>query len=373
MNSRSLRFHWRLPHGGELDSTPLSAQRHSTAIGLPDLERQTHFCRQAEKYGIDSLLTDFGSAKPDSLLLATALGLATERIKFIVAYRSGLLSPATFVQQINTLSALINGRLSLNIVAGFSPQEQHGYGDFLSHDERYKRTDEFLAVCMSFWKSKAPVTFSGKYYKLEHGQLGTPFISNGRTAPEIFIAGSSAAARRLAQRRATCWLRFADTPEKIRAESFIGSEEELDLAIRLSVITRPTRAEALRAATALVANYKNNAGEKHFIRNTDSWSIQTTYDLADNEWLNDYLWTGAVRYIGPTALALVGTPEEVASALMEYRKVGVTQFILSGWPKLDEMIRFGRDVLPLIRKKEADYRQNSSAINSRQESVTNVA
>jgi len=368
MNSKSLRFHWRLPHRGELDSTPLSAQRHSTVIGLPDLERQTHFCRQAEKHGIDSLLTDFGSAKPDSLLLATALGLATERIKFIVAYRSGLLSPATFVQQVNTLSALINGRLSLNIVVGFSPQEQHGYGDFLSHDERYKRTEEFLAVCMSFWESKAPVTFSGKYYKLENGQLGTPFISNGQIAPEIFIAGSSAAARQLAWQRATCWLRFADTPEKIRAESFTESEQVMDIGIRLSVIIRPTRAEALRAANALVANYKDKVGEKHFVRKTDSWSIQTTYALAENEWLNDYLWTGAVRYIGPTALALVGTPEEVASALMEYRKVGVTQFILSGWPKLDEMICFGRNVLPLIRKKEADYRQISSAIDSRQES-----
>ena len=59
-----------------------------------------------------------------------------------------------------------------------------------------------------------------------------------------------------------------------------------------------------------------------------------------------------MRYIGPTALARLGTPEEVASAVMEYRKAGVTQFILSGWPKLDEMIRFGRDVLPLIRHKE---------------------
>ena len=352
MNLRHLRFHWRLPHGGEINSTPLSVQAHSDVIGLPDLERQIHFCRKAEQYGIDSLLTDFGFTKPDPLLLATALGMATERIKFIVAYRSGLLSPATFVQQINTLSALINGRLSINVVAGYSPVEQHAYGDFLSHDERYKRTDEFLSICMSFWKRNGPVTFDGNYYKLENGQVSTPFISTERTEPEIFIAGSSAAARQMAQHRATCWLRFADTTERLRSESLAMSEAGIETGLRLSVITRATRAEALRAAAKVVATHKANGEEKHFVRNTDSSSIQATYDLAKDEWLNEYLWTGAVRYIGPTALALVGTPEEVASAVMEYRQVGVTQFLLSGWPKLDEMFRFGRDVLPLISSKE---------------------
>ena len=57
-------------------------------------------------------------------------------------------------------------------------------------------------------------------------------------------------------------------------------------------------------------------------------------------------------YIGPTAIALVGTPAEIANAFMEYRDAGVSQFILSGWPKLEEMIRFGRDVLPLVRERE---------------------
>ncbi|HEY7547022.1 MAG TPA: alkanesulfonate monooxygenase, partial [Blastocatellia bacterium] len=66
------------------------------------------------------------------------------------------------------------------------------------------------------------------------------------------------------------------------------------------------------------------------------------------------LWTGAVRYYGSPAIALVGTPEEIASAIIEYKKTGITQFIFSGWPKLDEMIYFGKEVLPLIRRKEEE-------------------
>jgi len=344
----SLKFHWRLPFGGE---RPGAAPPAPAQIGLPDLEAQIAFCRQAEEWGIDSLLTDFGYGKPDSILLAAALGLATSRIKFIIAYRSGLIAPASFVQQLNTLSALINGRFSLNIVAGFSPEEQRSYGDFLGHDERYERTNEFLAVCRAFWEAEGPVNFEGRHYRIENGKLSTPFVSPDRKFPEIFAAGSSPPARKLAIERGTCWMRLADAPERLRAET-LPMSGQVEVGLRLSVITRPTREEAVSAAYALVEGGGNGRKQAQFAGGSDSVSINATYDLAEVEWLTPTLWTGAVRPYGATAIALVGTPEEVASALIEYQNIGVSQFILSGWPKLDEMVRFGRDVLPLVREME---------------------
>jgi alkanesulfonate monooxygenase len=324
--------------------------------GLPDLEAQVAFCRAAEESGIDSLLTDFGASKPDSILLAAALGLATERIKFIVAYRSGLLAPATFVQQLNTLSALINGRFSLNIVAGHSPEEQRSYGDFLSHDERYARTEEFLAICRAFWEQGEGVNFEGNYYRVENGRLTTPFVSSERTRPEIFIGGSSPAAQQLAIRQGTCWMRLADAPDAMRHSVGEVTSRGIEVGVRLSVVTRLQREEAVRAAYALLGgegvSVKSNERESAFVSKSDSQSINAAFRLAENEWLTPCLWTGAVRTFGAPAMALVGTPAEVAAAIMEYRDVGVTQFILSGWPKLEEMIRFGRDVLPRVREME---------------------
>ena len=122
-DNKPLRFHWRLPYAGEISAVAMADQSSAPAIGLPDPDRQILFCRRAEECGIDSLLVDFGFAKPDPMLLAAILGQATEKIKFILAYRSGLFSPTMFVQQINTLSALIRGRILLNIVAGYSPEE----------------------------------------------------------------------------------------------------------------------------------------------------------------------------------------------------------------------------------------------------------
>jgi alkanesulfonate monooxygenase len=349
----ALRFHWRLPFGGETSGWTRAAQEDLPAIGLPDLAAQIHFCRQAETSGIDSLLTDFGFAKPDPILLSAALGMATEKINFIVAYRSGLLSPTTFVQQLNTLSALIAGRFSLNIVAGYSPQEQRSYGDFLSHDERYQRTDEFLSVCHAFWKGNGAVNFTGRYYQIENGKLSTPFVSVDRKSPEIFIAGSSPPAQKLALRQGSCWMRLADISERIRPEALRISAHGIDVGLRLSVICRSTKQAARDAARALLADLDTKEKEKEFVTSTDSSSIKATYALAKEEWPTPTFWTGAVPYIGPTAIALVGTPAEIADAFMEYRDAGVTQFILSGWPKLAEMVRFGREVLPLVREKEA--------------------
>lgn len=351
-----MKFHWRLLQGGETANMTRAAGWNRRETGLPDLERQAEFCRRAEECGITGLLTDIGAAKPDPIVLAAALGLATEKIELIVAYRSGLIPPTTFVQQLNTLSALIQGRFSLNIVAGHSPLEQRYYGDFLSHDERYPRTEEFLAICHAFWRSEDPVNFQGKYYQIENGRLNTAFVSKSRTSPEIFIGGGSEAARALAISQGSCWMRLADTPANLEPDAKTVLAAGKEVGVRVCVICRPTREAAVRAAYELVAGLdpalRDAEQEREFMRKSDSVSIRQVYEVAEGEWPASWLWRGAVRTHGGAAIAVVGNPEEVAAAFLEYRGAGVTQFILSGWPKLEEMLIFGRDVLPLIRQKE---------------------
>jgi alkanesulfonate monooxygenase len=357
----SLKFHWRLLQGGE-SSGPGVTRSKQLALresSLPDLDAQAEFCRRAEQAGIKSVLVDINFGKPDPITLAAALGLATESLHYMVAIRSGLLSPTLFVQQVNTVSALTNGRICLNVVAGHSPEEQRFYGDTLPHDERYARTAEFLEVCHAFWgREGGEVNFSGKYFRIAGGRLNTPFVSDESTYPEVFVSGNSSAARDLAIKHGSCWMRLGDAPAYIQPNLAPVLAAGKEVGLRLSVIARPTRAEALRAASLLVENLapelKEKQREKEFTQKSDSVSIKATYKLAETEWLTPYLWTGAVRSHGAPALAIVGTPDEVASAFIEYRQVGVSQFILSGWPKLDEMVYFGDEVLPLIRQKEAE-------------------
>ena len=359
----SLRFHWRLPQTGEDDTGSRAAAASRPQTGIPDLESLTHFCRAAEASGIDSLLVDFGWGKPDPITLSTALGLRTSTIRFIIAWRSGLISPTMFVQQLNTLSTMIDGRFSLNVVCGHSPGEQRGYGDFLLHDERYARTDEFLAVCNAFWYGEQPVDFTGKYYTVEQGKVNTPFLSPTETAPERYIAGNSVQARELAMRQGSCWMMMAEPIAKIR--DFIPPllAQGRTIGIRAGVIARATTEEAHRAAYDLIAEAgADQQKETSFIRNSDSPTMQARFDAAMNgsDWVTPVLWNGALKSHGPAATALVGSYDDIAAALIEYGEAGVTQFILSGWPKLEEMQRFGREIIPLVRAAEEQRRDGTT-------------
>ena len=353
-----MKIHWRLPQGGSDANRSRARMDDGLAGALPDLERQVEFARAAEDLGIDSLLVDYGYNKPDSIILSTAIGLQTKRIKLIIASRSGLMSPTTFVQQLNTLSALINGRFSLNIVAGHSPAEQRYYGDFLPHDERYERTEEYLDVCRQFWNRSEPdslVNFHGKYYNIRNGEIKTPFISPQRSSPEIFVAGSSAPALALATNFGDIWISLAQPPDQLKQNALEMVATGIEVGLRLSVICRSTREEAVAAAERMQDSGDGNKAERSFVQASDSVGITRALVEAsgtDSHWLTPCLWNGAVRSMGAPAIALVGSPEDIANAIMEYSEIGVSQLILSGWPQYEAMRCFGQKVLPLLRGRE---------------------
>jgi alkanesulfonate monooxygenase len=356
----NLRFHWMLPKGGEVSvgapQTPLEAARYRIEYNYtypaprPDMRGWTHFARSAEEAGIDSVLISFSRYEPDPFIVSSALGQATEKLKFIVAYRSGLMQPVTFVQQVNTLSALVGGRVAVNVVAGSSKLEQRGYGDFLAHDERYARADEFLAVCNSFWQGNGEVDFEGKYYRVEKGKLHTTFVAPDRAAPEIYVSGHSEQSERLACSQGSCWLRVADTPEKLAPAVARMRERGIGVCLRMGLMCRPTREEAVAAVEALLPK----DGETTTGLKDDSQMYKEGAAVKDDaRWLSRSLWAGLVPHYGPVWTTLLGSPEELAEAFLAYKRIGVGEFIISGWPEVDAVNTFGREVLPLVREAEA--------------------
>jgi alkanesulfonate monooxygenase len=354
----NLRFHWMLPKGGEAamktaqETSRVLTTKSTSPAALPDVEGWTHFARCAEQAGIESVLLSFSRYEPDTMFVACAVGRATAHLKFIVAYRTGMHQPASFVQQINTLSGLMGGRVAINIVAGSSTEEQRGYGDFLAHDERYARADEFLAVCHAFWRG-GEVNFEGKYFCVERGRLLTPLLAPDRSAPEIYVSGHSEQAKQLALARGSCWLRLIDTPEKLHPQVAYMRERGVEVCLRLCVICRPTRGEAIEAAQSLLPPEEIERQERGILTRSDSQTLKQALAAADEVgWLSRNLWAGLVPFYGSSAITLLGSPEELAEMFLEYKRIGVTQFIIAGWPKLEEMQIFGRDVLPLVRAAE---------------------
>lgn len=360
----NLRFHWMLPKGGEVadaPQTPEAAARyriHSTNSDSPavrpDLEGWTRFAQHAERAGIESVLVSFSRFEPDPLMVSCALGRATKNFKFIAAYRSGLMLPTIFVQQVNTLSALIEGRIAINIVAGSSTAEQRGYGDYLPHDERYERAEEFLAVCNSLWRTEGEIDFDGRYYRIERGRLHTPFLARDRRAPEIYVSGHSENAQRLARAQGSCLLRVADSPDNLRDSVARIRQQGIEVCLRMCILCRPTREEAVRVAESLLPERANPGHERSIAVKDDSQMYREAAMLAGSKdhWLTRSLWTGLVPHYGPVWTTLLGTPQEIAETFLQFKSIGVTQFILSGWPEIDEVTIFGREVIPLVREVE---------------------
>jgi len=363
-----------LPKGGEVAvgarQTAAAAARYriestssESPASRPDIKGWVHFAQHAEAAGIESVLISFSRYEPDPLVVSCAIGHCTRKLKFIVAYRSGLVQPTAFVQQINTLSALLPGRVALNIVAGSSTAEQHAYGDYLAHDDRYARAEEFLAVCHSFWRADGEVNFQGNHYRVEEGRLHTPFLAPERNAPEVYVSGHSERAEQLGRAQGSCLLRVADNPEMLRVSVARARAQGIEVCLRVCVLCRNTREEAVAVAESLLPQRHIPKKERSIAMKDDSQMHReaTEVEAGANSWLTCSLWTGLVPYYGPVWTALVGTPEEIAAALLDYKSIGVTQFILSGWPELDEVVTFGRDVLPLVREGERQREKSRSA------------
>jgi len=343
-----LRFHWSLSAVGDARR---GARDRARLQWIPDFDALVAFCRQAEECGIESLLTAVGFHRPDPIALATALGMLTRRIKFMIAVRSGLISPTAFVQQVNTLAALMNERVCVNVVAGHTPAEQAAYGDFLSHDERYARTDEFLSICNGLWRGDAPVSFSGRFFRVENAKMSSRFQS------EVFVGGASPQAVRLAIRHGHCLWTLPQPTEALRAHITPLLDAGIEAGLLVSLRVRPTRAEAVASAYEMVERLGASSADVHanFRSRTDSVAWRSAYQLAceESHWLTPTLWSGAVPYLGAPAMALVGSAEDVADAILAYKQLGISQFLFMGWPDAEEMTIFARDVLPIVRRKEA--------------------
>lgn len=353
--AHGLRFHWSIPGTGAANAVR-GAQERATINPVADLDAQLALCRIADEGGIDQLLLPIGFHRADPMTLATHFAAYTHRVGYMVAVRPGIVSPTYLVQQVNTISALTGGRITINVVAGYSSRELRSYGDFRSHDERFGHSDEFWTVCHRLWRGPEPVTFEGRYVHVEDARITTPF-TGGRTRPELYFGGSSDLASDLAVKHGDALLRLGDTPEAIAPKIARVLATGREVGLLFSIISRPTRAEAVEAAHALLAAAGDEAKavqDRFRKESADSVGFATTYALGyqESDWPAPFLWTGAIPFMGPLSLALVGTPDEITEALFAYRRIGVTQFLFHGRPDLESLPHFCAEILPRVRERE---------------------
>jgi alkanesulfonate monooxygenase len=266
--------------------------------------------------------------------------------------------PGAFARQAATLDQLSGGRIAVNLVAGGSaanPEERA-----LDHEARYQRLGEFAEVVRSMWTRPA-THFKGRFYDLE-GALAEPKPLQDGGVP-LYLGGASEQARELAARHISTYLMWGEPPAAI-AERVSDMRERaarygrtLRYGLRIHLIVRDSREDARVAATELLrlADPRVEDDRQREFDNFDSIGQARMLDVpaGADEWVSDVLWAGIRRVRGGAGTALVGTPERVAEALREYVDAGISYFILSGYPHLEEATRVGRQVLPLVARVPA--------------------
>jgi alkanesulfonate monooxygenase len=361
-------FLWYLPtHGDGRDLIGSSfhvrnaSNNRSGKFRPPDFDYLKQVALAAERANFLGVLIPTGTWCEDAWLVAAAVAQHTRKLKPLVAFRPGLVQPAIAAQTVASFQRLFEGRLLLNVVTGGSSKEQRGYGDFLDHDARYERTAEFLSVVRGAWKGPG-FNHAGKHYRIEDGGNALPL----EAAPTIYFGGSSNAAEDVAAEHADVYLSWAETPPAVRErvaavrQKSAAHGRTLRYGIRLHVITRDTEEEAWGEAQRLLDNIPEGAIEeaRRALGSMDSvgQSQMLSFhrerkNIRDARSLEIYpnLWTGIGLVRGGAGVALVGSHEHVAERIAEFESTGIDTFILSAYPNLEEAVRVGEDLLPLVR------------------------
>jgi len=335
-----------------------------TRTGWGSVEYSTDLARAAEDHGWGGALLGTGWGRPDTFTVATALAARTTTFKPLIAIRPGYWQPAQFASAAASLDQLSRGRVLVNIVSGLD--NLAAYGDTrIDPAQRYARTHEFLHLVRRLWTEEA-VTFSGEHFQVAESTVApSPYGTDERPHPTLYFGGASEAAERVSAAEADVQLfwgepldALAERIDRLRSLSAqVGRRHEpLDFGLRITTVVRDTTDEAWRDAERKVENMAIDAGEVTGTGNRKTAvGQQRLYGLAARgEVLDTCLYTTPGKYGGEGAATtwLVGSAEDVAAALKNYRKLGITHFVLSDTPYNQEISRIGDQLLPLLRAAE---------------------
>ncbi len=351
-----------------MGATNDGSETHRRSGSSFDADYTIRLARAHEEHGWDRVLTAYGSGTPDPAQAAALIALNTDTLGLLLAHRPNLSIPTFAAKTFATLDQISNGRLTVHFITGGNDHEQQREGDFLTHDERYERTEEYIQIVKQAWTSHETFDHDGPHYRF------ADFVSDVYPAqdprPDVSFGGSSDAAYAVGAAEADIYCLWgeplANTAEQIarvkREAAAAGREHPPRIQVAFRPIIAPTEAEAWEKAHAVVAQIESRRGPNNpWVRRggpgrPQNAGSQRLVDIAAaGERFDRAMWTATAKATGGAgnSNALVGTPEIVAEALLDYVDLGVDILSARGYDTLDDAVDFGDQVIPLVRAEVA--------------------
>lgn len=363
---------------GLIGSAPFSEVEGSSRGPAVQPEYVTALARAHDEGDFDRVLIGYGADGVDGWQVAGYAAQQTERLGFLIAHRPGFVQPTLAARYAATLDHFSKGRVAMHIITGGPDADQRRDGDFLHKEERYARSGEYMQVLKKAWNSTEPFNFAGHFYQVEdvHQHI-RPY--EGRDIP-LYFGGSSAVAFEIGARYADAYAMFGEPVDDVRATirditgRARGYGRELGYSVSFRPILGATEDEAWEKARRFLGIIRARKQQpessiaRRFIRRGPgengpaSEGARRLLAVADRgEVVDERLFTAIARETGASgnSTALVGTPDQVAEALLAYVDAGATTLLIRGFQPLDDAIAYGRDLIPLVRQ-ELSHRERQA-------------
>jgi alkanesulfonate monooxygenase len=325
-----------------------------------DVEFTRAFARVHERAGFDRVLIGYYSNAPDGFVIATDVLGHTERLGVLLAHRPGFVAPTVAARKLATVDQFSDGRLAAHVISGGSDVDQRRDGDYLDHDARYRRTDEYLEILRAVWTAEAPIDHAGEFYRFE-GAWSEVRCHQEPHVP-IYFGGSSDIAVQVAARHADVYAMWGEPLESARrhiervraAAAAHGRTPGISLSLR--PILASTEERAWGRAYDILARTRGNVETGRFARRSAGsvGSRRLLAAAAAGEVHDVRLFTALAAATGAAgnSTALVGTPEQVAESMLAYIEIGVTTLLIRGYDPYDDAAAYG-ELIDLVREEVA--------------------
>ena len=339
------------------------------------------FTRAHEDSDFDGVLVGYTSGAADGLHVAQAAADCTDHIKFLIAHRPGFVAPTLAARKFATLDYFTGGRVSVHIITGGHDVEQQRDGDWKDHDERYRRTGEYLSIMRRTWEHDAhgrePFDFDGEFYQVV-GQNPEALPVQPGGIP-LYFGGASDIAFEIGVKHCDVYMMWGEprasiaaTIERIHEMAAVyGRKPRLSVSFR--PIIAPTEDQAWEKAHSYLNKVTQLSKQPLDFRPQSRGSQRLLEFAAKGDVHDERLWmpiAGATGAAGNTS-ALVGTPEQVAEVLLKYIDLGVSAILIRGFDPLPDTIDYGKELIPMVKAEVA--RRDSEAARQAKRETERVA
>jgi len=326
------------------------------------------FAQAHERGGFDRVLIGYYSNAPDGFLVTAHAAASTERLGMLLAHRPGFVSPTVAARKLATLDHLTRGRLALHVISGGSDIDQQRDGDYIGHDARYQRTDEYLDILKKVWAADGPVTHEGAFYRFEDAPPDVRPLQQPHMP--IYFGGSSDAAIQVGAKHAETYMVWGEPLAEVRSAiaQVRAAAAPYGRSPRFSVSVRPILGATEDAAWSRARAILDTILTKQGVQAPRAQSVGSQRLLqaaAQSEIHDRCLWTPIAAATGArgNTTALVGTPERVAEALLDYYEAGATSLLIRGFDPLNDAIQYGEELVGRV-KAEVARREANAAIST---------